>query len=375
MGQTTIRELQGNAFVDRTREEAIELIRNEERLVWIDAQGTDADCLELLQWIAQEKLLPGLDPPRAARHERDPTDRPPKVKGFHGFVFARAYALETRRYPPEGFDRVELVVEEMHVIAGATFVITLRYPCVAWDLDEMAGGERKMPYPVEGGCLDTDTIGAALIDFRSRVPQGHPKNLFGVEMALVLVDRVVDSVFDALNVLREVSDEAEERVLRRDWVWSSKAWPGMERRILGLHRMLRQVRWAFLPSDEIMELASGPFLDLPQDDRGIVFRYQDLQREAERATETVRAVTSQVEQIVTLRDSFKNDRLSRTMYVLTVVATVILIPTLIAGIYGMNVVGLPFAEREVGFWGTLLTMVGLGAIVWFGIRGYLKRTK
>lgn len=68
----------------------------------------------------------------------------------------------------------------------------------------------------------------------------------------------------------------------------------------------------------------------------------------------------------------KTDRLNSTMYVLTAVATVLLIPTVIAGIYGMNFRHMPELNWRLGYGGALVAMIALGNGIWFGIRRYLK---
>jgi hypothetical protein len=73
---------------------------------------------------------------------------------------------------------------------------------------------------------------------------------------------------------------------------------------LNIRRLLRQVRWSFLPSDEISELRSGPFLGLS--DPGIELQLEDLCREADRAVDTVRDVIQQVQHVVELSNALKN---------------------------------------------------------------------
>lgn len=143
--------------------------------------------------------------------------------------------------------------------------------------------------------------------------------------------------------------------------------------ILGLRRLLGKVRWAFMPSDEIDEFRSGPFITTAKDDAGIEFRFNDLSREAERAVAAVAEVRDQVANTVELRDSLKSDRLNSTTYVLAAVATILLIPTLIAGIYGMNFRTMPGLGAKLGFWEALGGTILLGAGVWLAIGAYLRR--
>jgi magnesium transporter len=86
-----------------------------------------------------------------------------------------------------------------------------------------------------------------------------------------------------------------------------------------------------------------------------------------------RPTPDQVQQIIELADSMKTDRLNATIYVLTVVATVLVVPTLVAGIYGMNFSVIPGARAHAGFWIVILVMVVVSVAGWFGIRRYLER--
>lgn len=78
--------------------------------------------------------------------------------------------------------------------------------------------------------------------------------------------------------------------------------------------------------------------------------------------------------MVALRDTLKTDRLNNTMYVLTAVATILLIPTVIAGIYGMNFLHMPELRWRFGYLGAVVAMVLLGSAVWLLIRSRLQQT-
>ncbi len=65
---------------------------------------------------------------------------------------------------------------------------------------------------------------------------------------------------------------------------------------------------------------------------------------------TVRDVIDQVQQVVELSNSLKTDRLNQTIHVLTIPATVLLVPTPIAGIWGMNFDQVPGEDVRQGFW-------------------------
>ena len=339
------------------------------RLSWIDVEGTPEEAEEVLRvLVAATRDLDGLDPHKAAEGGV-PSRRPPKTKAFRHVVFARAYWLggdETAGQERE-------LTQEVHLIAGRAFLISLRFPIQMWDADPMAWrdaadsgiGARTRGFHIAKAREE-------LVELRRRSGRNGSAEAFGLEAAAVAIDQIFDSVFDAFDVLRLRADELEERVM--DPAWRSER-KGTSRAVgeqtLRVRRLVRQIRWAFLPADELNQLISGPFLDL--EDRGIRSRFDDLDRESARAVETVRDIADQVQQIVELADSMKTDRLNATIYVLTVVATVLVVPTLIAGIYGMNFSVIPGARVHAGFWIVILVMVAVSVAVWFGIRRYLDR--
>ena len=59
-----------------------------------------------------------------------------------------------------------------------------------------------------------------------------------------------------------------------------------------------------------------------------------------------------------------NEQTNQTLFVLTVVTVLALPLTIIPGMFGMNVHGIPFSEHDAGFWLVMLVVaavVGLGA--------------
>lgn len=68
-----------------------------------------------------------------------------------------------------------------------------------------------------------------------------------------------------------------------------------------------------------------------------------------------------------------NNRLSETMRVLTVIATIMMPLSLVAGVFGMNFARMPLLGDPWGFWATMGVMfgVGIGMLVWFRRRGWV----
>ena len=354
-------------------ESVADLLTDPQRLVWVDMAYEEGVTEELLADVKGRcPSLEGLIPERAARREEDPTKRPPKAKVFRGFVFARMYWLEEIG-PPET-DEDELVAQEIHLIAGPSFAITIRYEPLAWSLVRLVSEGVRYPHPIERLGIELARVRDGVMELRDRSDPTEPGSVFGLEVAVALVDGVLDSVFDAMNDVRETADVVELSVLnKKEWLWERKKWPELDRRILGLRRVVRQVRWAFIPADELEELGAGPFLGVSDRDPGLAFKLQDLGREADRANHAVADLIDQVEHTVGLRDSIKTDRLNATTYALTILATVLLVPTLLAGIYGMNFLNMPELRWRYGYYLVLGLMVVTVTLVWLAIRYALRR--
>jgi hypothetical protein len=318
-----------------------------------------ADCPELRD----------LSPARASQGGDNPPANPPKAKAFDAFAFARLYRLESAGSAAAS----RVVAQEIHLIVGHTFAVTIRYGCLAWDPARLLERDTEVLERTSDPGIDLGSVREAHTEFTRQYRDGRPA--FGMALAGVLIDHVVDSVFDTLNALRLEADRLEIEVLHRgNWIWDRRKTAAQDRRMYGLRWLLRQIRWAFMPDDEIDELTAGPFIGVTDDDPLMRFRYEDLGREADRALASVNDITDQVQQTMSLRDTIKTDRLNDTLYLLTVIATVLLIPTVIAGIYGMNFDNIPELHWRLGYFGALATMVLIGGVVWYAIRRYLRRS-
>ena len=355
-------------------DQAIGLINDADRLVWVDVEGDPAGLKDVMGEITDRcgELFHGIDPTRATEGGDNPPRLPPKVKAFRNCVFARVHWLGTATHTAPSTERHLLLAREVHVLAGNRSVVTLRYPCLEWDLD--AGDDME---PTRHALTDAgpelDKIRVGVTELRDRRHQVTSEDLFGLDLTTEILGHVVDSLFTSVDGLRGWTDGIEQEVLAGRWLWARRTAegpPSLDNRLLRLGRLVRHIRWAFLPDDEIDEFLSGPFLDVQ--DASVQFAFRDLEREATRAIATVKDLADQVQHVVEHRNTMKTDRLNDTTYVLTAVATILLIPTLIAGIYGMNFRNIPELNWRLGYFGALAAMVLLGAGIWLGIRRYLR---
>lgn len=117
-------------------------------------------------------------------------------------------------------------------------------------------------------------------------------------------------------------------------------------------RKLNDYLDALIPTNTATEkLLSGRMLKLTEDDRDLV---EDLSIDFE---QLIARCKSLLRTITNLRDSYRavmDTRLNETIRLLTVITLALTIPTMIAGLYGMNVDNLPGAGSPYAFWGVIV---------------------
>ncbi|MDB5187276.1 MAG: hypothetical protein JWM07_748 [Candidatus Saccharibacteria bacterium] len=129
-------------------------------------------------------------------------------------------------------------------------------------------------------------------------------------------------------------------------------------------RKLNDYLDALIPTNTALEkLLSGKIIELYEDDRDLI---EDLSIEME---QLIARCTSLLRTITNLRDSYRavmDTRLNETMRILTVITMAFTIPTMFAGLFGMNV-SIPGSGSPMMFWFVILmsALPSLGLIYYF----------
>ena len=95
---------------------------------------------------------------------------------------------------------------------------------------------------------------------------------------------------------------------------------------------------------------------------------QDLRQSSEEFSAVLTDMASLQERIKLLQEEIAamvNERNSKSLYTLTVFTVVALPVNLIAGLFGMNVAGIPLAEHEHGFWLVVLLVVCVSSVAFW----------
>jgi magnesium transporter len=289
--------------------------------VWIDVVGPSPE--------EREELARSLDVLRALDLDLlRRRGRPPRTKVLPDSAFVRCYAI---------IFNGDLESQEIHAVAAATSLITLRYG-TPFDLTPVADRWRRVSEPAgtDGGSL----------------------------LAMVL-DEIVDSYFDTVDAFEEAADALEERVFtpgeppnERE---AGRLNEILQRDVHHLRGELTKFRREILPYGEIRGLAQRAPSFVPAE---AVAEFRDLGDAVLRVVELIDNARDQLTSTFEAVLAQVSNQLNITMKKLSAWAAILLVPTLIAGIYGMNFDQMPELRWRLGYPGALLSMGAAAGILY-----------
>jgi len=179
-----------------------------------------------------------------------------------------------------------------------------------------------------------------------------------------LIDALVDNIMPTIEEMDEKNDQLEVEALHEPKRETLMLIMQLKRSILALTRVI-------LPQREIVNRLSRGEYALISERAQIYYRniYDHLVR-IEMLTLGLRDMTESV--LSTYLSSVSN-RMNEVMKVLTLIATIFIPLTFVAGIYGMNFANMPELEWRYGYFGILIVMavIGISLAVYFKRRRWL----
>jgi magnesium transporter len=177
-----------------------------------------------------------------------------------------------------------------------------------------------------------------------------------------LLDLIVDAAFPALEAMGDRLDGIEEGILDKPDQDDMEQLQSVRRELL----VVRQVLW---PQREVMGRLSREEHELMPDDLRIYFR--DCYDHAVQSLEVSENFREMASGLLDIYLTSLSHRLNDVMKVLTVISTVFMPLTFIAGLYGMNfdrqhpwnMPELGWKYGYLGFWGVCLAVIVL--MLWF----------
>ncbi|MBX7137254.1 MAG: magnesium/cobalt transporter CorA [Oligoflexia bacterium] len=205
-------------------------------------------------------------------------------------------------------------------------------------------------------------------DVFDRVRESIRKNIGAIRtggadfLAYALLDSIVDQYFVILEEFGERLEAIEQQVINRPELGSSKAIHGLKRDVLFLRRSiwpLREVATSF-------ERSENPLIR-----PGSMIYFRDVYDHVIEVIDILELFREMVSSMLELYLSSVNNRINEVMKVLTIVTTIFMPLTLIAGIYGMNFDNMPELHWHFGYVWALGLML-LSALV---MVGYFRRRR
>jgi magnesium transporter len=255
-------------------------------------------------------------------------DQRPKVEVFPGYSFV---VIRPLRFDEQG----ELLEQELHVIMGERFLVTLRYAPVFDLADVLTRWDRESSVSDEGPGF----------------------------LLYVLLDEVVDGYLSIVDDFEDEADTLEDLVFETPTPDSQRA---MQQRLIRLKHNVVRFRRQVTPLRRVVDF----FQEQPSVVTGpLAPYYRDVADHVVRAVELVDNVRDLLTSLLDIRVAQQANRLAEQanqmnaiMKNLTSWAAIILVPTLIAGIYGMNFRHMPELIWSFGYPFAIGTMV-LSALI------------
>jgi magnesium transporter len=289
-------------------------------LLWLHIDSKDDEQFRLLNDLFHFH-------PLAVEDVRSPDCRV-KVEEYDGYLFVVFRGVRFATETPEPYD---LDARNLYLFLGPRFLVTAH-----------AGRS------------------AAVETARDRLLAAPDQLGRGVDlMAYHIIDALVDGYFPLLDQIDIFVDDLEDRIFRGgDGVLLEQIFQ-LKRAMLLLRRQLAPMREAS------STLANRPS-DYLRQEAQIYLR--DVYDHVVRQLESVEAYREMVSGALETNLMVISNRVNEVMKALSVIATVVLPPTLLASIYGMNFEHLPGTHSPVGFWVALVVMAavsgGFLAYVW-----------
>ena len=189
---------------------------------------------------------------------------------------------------------------------------------------------------------------------RLRAETGAMKTHGTDYLAYALLDTLVDRYFVMLDNLADMAEELQDEALNRP----NPSLLAEINRVKHEALLLRRVVW---PLREILNLLARADNGFFTADTRLYLR--DIYDHTVHVLESLESVRDLLADLLDIYLSSVSNRLNTEVRILTVLTTLFMPATLIAGIFGMNFQTMPLLDEHDGFWIALATMLGAATVM------------
>ncbi|HEY6212072.1 MAG TPA: magnesium/cobalt transporter CorA [Vicinamibacterales bacterium] len=254
----------------------------------------------------------------------------PKIEAYDGYLYVILHGIDFHENVADAFQ-----THDVDFFVGPAFLVTVH-----------------------------DGHAQAVNELRDHAPR-NPKILG--EGAVALFHRIVDGMVDSY---RPEMDKLEDRLDQLEKQVFDAPDAKLMRKILDEKRQVARLRRIVTPQrDVVSRLARREFIDVSTE---MSFRFRDIYDHLVRVADDALMFQDRITGMLDAHLSNVSNRLNEVMKVLTVVATVFMPPTLLAGIYGMNVPMPKFPGGDLAqFW----WLVGLSVAMMLAMLAWFRRRR
>jgi magnesium transporter len=306
---------EGKKLSDIPKEEISEYVKRPDTFVWV---GLKDPTPEELDEMREEFGLPELAVEDAHHgHQR------PKIEEYGDSLFAVLHSVELRA--------ADLHVGEVDIFVGTNYILSVRVNTERGFADVRARCERE-PHLLKHG--------AAYVFY-------------------ALMDAVVDRYFPVLDALESELEQIEEQIFVRNTARSN---------IESLYALKRRLMTLKHAVDPLMEAVSKLFGGrVPRICAGMGEYFRDVFDHLQRLHATIEGIRDMQTTAIQVNIGMISLNETEVTKKLASWAAIIAIPTLIAGIYGMNFKNMPEYDWAFGYPVALAAMflLDIGLYLWF----------
>ncbi len=295
-------------------EEISSYCETEENIIWVDIlTPTDQD----FEYLAKEFGFH----PLAIEDCRNEHQRP-KVDEYQGYYFIVLYEAELA-------EDQYLELRELNIFLGKNYVVTVH------------------SQPIRA------TLAAEKLwrDWSDLAERGT-----GL-LAYLLIDPIVDAYMPLLDQLSDKMDDLEDLIF-------ADFQPETIEEIFRIKKQLLFLRRSITPLRDVFNTLLRR--EQPIFSRETTMYFQDVFDHLIRVTETIDTLRDMLGSTMDAYLSVSSNRMNIVMKRLTVISTILMSVTLVAGIYGMNFELMPELKWRFGYVGALASMLAIAlAIYWY----------
>jgi magnesium transporter len=306
----------GKRLGDIPKADVSEYVKRPECFVWVALK--DPEPAELAEMQEEFGLHPLAVEDATRGHQR------PKIEEYGDTIFAVLHVPQLRG--------ADVDVGELDIFVGRNYVLSVRH---RFEAGFQAVRERVETEP------DLLRVGAGFVLY-------------------ALMDNVVDRYFPLVDALEIQLEAIEQRIFTEDLARANL------RELYDLKYKLMVVRHAIEPLIDVLHKLYGG--RVPPVCVGVQDYFRDVYDHLLRVSQQVDGLRDMVVTAMQVNLSTVNMATTEVTKRLAAYAALVAVPTLIAGIYGMNFKFMPELQHVWGYPVALATMAGIDAFLWWRFR-------